>query len=88
MLDKTKHPCAGMTKAQRWAFEAIAISQSPHMHPKTTKVLLDRGVIQRDADEVVGRDNFGPINVARYSVPIHVHHQWCKWCSENVGGNA
>lgn len=80
----TDHPCKGMTEPQREAFERIAISQHPMAQEKTIEALLKRGVIARDANEVLGRDAFGTITVPRYYVPMPVHMQWCDWASENV----
>lgn len=76
------HPCKGMTKAQREAFEMIAVNQHPRAGQKTIDALLTRGVIRRGADEVLGRDAFGVIKVPSYHVPYPTHAQWCEWCSE------
>ena len=83
-MTKTKHPCAGMTKVQRAAFERVAINEEPLAWGKTIDRLLERGLIQRGADRVLGRDRFGVIALPTYFVPIPVHMQFCKWASENV----
>ena len=82
-MTKTKHPCAGITKVQRAAFERIAINEPPRAWGKTIDRLLERGLIQRGEDEVLGRDRFGMIVIPSYFVPIPVHMQWCQWASEN-----
>jgi hypothetical protein len=84
MSGRTEHPCKGMTKAQIAAFEAFAVGMFPFgaNHPKTIAALAERGLIERGADEVVGRDAFGTITVPTYFVPIAVHAQWCEWCAE------
>lgn len=77
----TDHPCAGMTKAQRQAFEQIAINQQPMATHKTLLALREKGLIGY-TDKVVGRDALGKITIPEWFVPIHVHMQWCEWCSE------
>lgn len=83
----TDHPCKGMTKVQRDVFEAIAIGMGPReirIHPRIAATLIARGLIEKGEDEIVGRDRFGPITFPTYYVPLHIHKQWCDWCSENV----
>lgn len=81
---KVRHPCAGMTKAQRELFERLAIGMDGPMHPKTLAALGAKGLVWRGPDRVLGRDRFGPITIPDYYIPLPVHHQWCKWCSANV----
>lgn len=78
----TKHPCAGMTKAQRRDFELIAISQRPRGGHMTLKALKARGLIEDAPPVVVGRDRFGDIVLPDWFIPLPVHRQWCQWCSE------
>ena len=78
----TDHPCKGLSKKQRDAFEAIAISMDRAEHQKTIEALLKRGLIVRGDDKVLGRDHFGLITVPTYYVPLPIHAQWCEWCSE------
>ena len=80
----TKHPCAGMTPYQRKAFESIAVGQCLGFRFSTYEKLLEKGLIERLKDRVVGRDMFGLIKVPNYEVPFQVHMQWCCWCDENV----
>ena len=77
----TDHPCKGMTKRQREAFEAIAISQPPMATHKTLMALRKRGLIDYTND-TIGRDALGAITVPRWFVPLPVHAQWCEWASE------
>lgn len=77
----TDHPCKGLTKAQREAFERIAVNQEPMATHKTLLALRAKGLIGY-TDKVVGRDALGKITVPEWFVPLHVHYQWCNWCSE------
>lgn len=72
-----------MTKAQREAFERIAVSAPNGATHRTLLKLRERGLIDYE-DEVIGRDALGKITVPRWFVPMAVHIQWCEWCSENV----
>lgn len=78
----TDHPCKGMTKPQRDAFEQIAIGLFPVARPKTIKALLDAGVIEQLPDKIIGHDGFGCITRPDYCVPLLIHMDWCKWASE------
>jgi hypothetical protein len=80
---KALHPCAGMTNAQRAAFEAVAAGMEPRAASRTIRALLDCGVLTCK-ERVVGRDIFGAIRVPVYELPLSVHMQWCEWCAENV----
>lgn len=86
----TKHPAKGCTAKQIEAFERIATGDStPAFVPKKTIDALKRKGLIEDA----GRFNAGgpgamAIWITRYQVPIHIHMEWCKWCSENVGEEA
>src|ERR1700730_10379203 len=43
--DMTDHPCKGMTKAQRDAFEMIAVNQHPRATHKTLLALRAKGLV-------------------------------------------
>ena len=77
----TDHPCKGMTKAQRAAFERIAVNQSHGANHKTLLALRGAGLVDYK-NRVVGRDALGAITVPDWCVPLPVHAQWCQWCSE------
>lgn len=77
----TDHPCKGMTKAQRKAFERIAINVPPYCKWPTIDALLKAGVIERGKDDV-RRDALGSYAIPNFYVPLHIHAQWCEWCSE------
>lgn len=83
-IDTAKHPCAGMTKAQRELFERLAIGMDGPMHPKSIAALKEKGLVERGPDKVLGSDRFGVIAVPDYYVPLDIHRQWCEWCSANV----
>lgn len=76
----TDHPAKGMTKAQREAFENIAVNQLPRCTHRTLEALTAAGIV------VVSyrrrRDALGPYEIPDYSVPFDIHRQWCEWCSE------
>lgn len=77
----TDHPCKGMTRAHRVAFERIAINQPPGAGHKILKALREKGLIDY-TDRVLGRDALGAIVVPEWFVPLPIHAQWCGWCSE------
>lgn len=78
----TKHPCAGMTTAQKRDFELIAIGQRPRGGYKTIAPLKERGVIIDAGHRLVGSDRFGDMFIPEWTVPLPVHEQWCRWASE------
>lgn len=79
----TDHPCKGLTAAQRKAFELMAISQPPFCNWPTIDALLKAGVIERGASET-RRDAMGVYHIPSFHVPLHIHAQWCEWCSEQT----
>lgn len=81
----TDHPCKGLSKAARKAFEAISINQPPRCAQKTLDLLLERGLIERAPDRIVAQSALGPIVVKDYRVPLPVHYQFCTWASEQPG---
>lgn len=74
------HPCAGMTKTQRLAFERIAINQPHGATHKTLLALRSAGLIDYE-NKQIGRDALGAITVPQWFVPLPVHAQWCEWCA-------
>lgn len=85
MTLRTEHPCKGMTKRQREAFEQIATGEAlPRAMPITLQRLQTNGLIERGPDKVLGRDALGVISIPQYYVPLPVHAQWCQWCSEQL----
>lgn len=70
----TEHPCKGMTREQIEAFERIAISEPPACTKQTLDALIKAGKVVRR-----------PGRASQLVVPIAVHAQWCKWCSELSG---
>lgn len=75
------HPCKGLTRAQRAAFEQIAINQTPQCTWPTIDALLKHGVIERGEGET-RRDAMGVYTIPHFYVPLPVQMQWCGWCSE------
>lgn len=82
----TEHPVlsAGGKEKHVVAFERIGAGQSPRSTLDVIEWLLKNGLIVFLHDKITGRDCLGPIKIPVYEVPIGVHMQWCKWCSENV----
>lgn len=78
----TDHPCKGMTKGQRDAFEQIAINQPPRARDATILKLKLRGLI--DIVYETRRVGLGEYKIPVYSVPLPVHMQWCQWASEQA----
>jgi hypothetical protein len=78
----TDHPCKGLPFSARSAFEALTINQSPRCKQKTLDLLLERGLIGRGDDRIIGRDPLGLITIPEYFVPLAVHMQFCQWASE------
>ena len=81
MAERFEHPCKGMTKAQREAFERIAVNQAPGCAWPTIDALLKAGVIERGPSET-RRDAMGVFTIPSFYVPVHIHAQWCGWCSQ------
>lgn len=77
----TDHPCKGLTKSQREAFERVAIGQHPACQWPTIDALLEAGVIERGQDDT-RRDAMGIYHIPSFFVPLPIHAQWCKWCGE------
>jgi hypothetical protein len=73
---------SGLTKTQvDWLCEVAFGGRTGMINPRTAKVLVDRGLIER-VERQVGRDRFGPITVFDYVMPLGVHIDFCEWCSE------
>lgn len=68
----TDHPCKGMTKAQREAFERIAVNMNPCAMWSTIDALLRAGVIERGPSER-RRDAMGVYNIPSFFVPLPIH---------------
>ncbi len=77
----TDHPCKGMTRGQRDAFEQIAVNQHPRCKWPTIDVLLKAGVIEQGESEK-RRDAVGTYEIPNFFVPLPIHMQWCEWCAE------
>lgn len=78
-----EHPCAGRSQAVIEVFEAIAVNQPPPYRPAAIRTLLRAGLIVQIGEHFL-RDRLGVIKIPVYEVPLHIHYQWCQWCSENV----
>lgn len=80
----TEHPCNGMPRAAREAFERIMIAAPANASPAIIRVLLARGVIIQHE----GARGLRPFKGMRYSVPPPVRQQWLAWCDEQIANGA
>ena len=74
--NRCQHPCAGRSDAQRETFEIIAMGERPPYRQQAIQALLNAGLIEK-AGDVDGR--------TVYAVPVHIQHQWWRWCDEHAG---
>lgn len=84
-LSKELFDFDSLTKAQQDTLGRIAIREDTNLyHPKTIKVLLERGMIVETFKAVapVLNGRF-PVHLKMYVVPLPVHIRWCEWCSKN-----
>lgn len=68
----------GLTFIQNAAFEQVAIGNDSGINSKTADALIKKGLIERHEEKR------GVLKIYRYQVPIPIHMEWCKWCSENI----
>jgi hypothetical protein len=80
-----QHPCHGLSRAERNAFEAIAINLKPKCSARTIQRLLERGLIAKQEKSVHFSDGLPPLVVDDFYVPLPVHLQWCEWGAERYG---
>jgi hypothetical protein len=78
------HPAkeAKCTKAQIEVFERIAVNLPAMCSQKTLDALSSKGLIA--FEETQRRDSIGSFVIRTPFVPLPVHYEWCRWCSENV----
>ena len=69
----------GLTPKQFDVLSQIALNNDGGHHPATLKALLGKGLIERSEQKLGGRF---PVTIWRYYMPIHVHIEWCYYCSE------
>ncbi len=74
-----EHPCEGLSRAARQAFDRIASGAQPRSSDRTLADLSEAGLVERHTIEIATRDRFGPIVRYEYSVPIAMHMRWCEW---------
>lgn len=70
-----------LTKVQREALDTIGCGIDTGYNARTWKALERVGLIDGSDQRLGGRF---PITIRRYEMPIHVHINWCAWCSERV----
>ena len=71
-----------LTRAQRSAFERIAIGLDRGVHPKSAAVLLRQGLIEAEEETLPSWPT--PVTITRYFVPLPVHMDWCRLCSNDA----
>jgi hypothetical protein len=71
-----------LTPAQQWTLGKIAINEDQFHHPRTLKVLIDRGLIHEHEEQHPGA--LGMLKVKRYGMDIATHMAWCYWCSAKL----
>lgn len=53
-----------------------------YCNPRTLKSLAERGLIEKV--EITDRTRMGTFVWATYEMPLHVHIQFCEWCSKTA----
>lgn len=81
---KTRNPCAGLTKAQRAAFERLTVGDNGHIPSRAREALIAKGLVVQTGERSLGTILGRPVMTAVFEVPTSVHMQWCAWCAENV----
>lgn len=77
-----KHPATGCTKAQRLAFERIAVGDDDYIGPAIAAALVRRGLVVEWGETLPPNKSCPwPVTIKRYHVPLPVHKQWCDWCA-------
>lgn len=70
-----------LPKAQQEAIGWIAINEYYRVKNKSIiEALLKKGLIEEYVEQL--RDKLGAFEIKKYSVPLHIHAQWCYWCSK------
>ncbi len=76
------HPAAACSEEAIAVFEQIAINNDEGHPQHLLNELLDKGLIEGNQIALLVH----PVKYkTRYLVPIHLHYQWCTWCSEQPG---
>lgn len=78
----TNHPCQGLSRAARSAFEQIAVNAAPTCTWHEIDELMAAGLILFGPYEI-RHDAMGLYRIPSFAVPIGIHAQWCAWCSES-----
>lgn len=75
----------GLTQKQTDVLGEIATGNAlPYAAPATFRKLIEKGLIVRLGDKVLGRDRFGAVAIPQYEMPTPEHMRFCEWCSEQV----
>lgn len=65
-----------LTKAQRQAFERIAINLDIGVSRRTAAILLEQGLIEETQETLPSWPT--SVTVTRYYVPLPIHMEWCR----------
>ncbi|SPP92841.1 conserved protein of unknown function [Bradyrhizobium vignae] len=77
-MTRPPHPCAGLPRAARKAFDTIAAGGELEATAGTLELLVKRGLVARFDEKHVLDDRLPPLITTRYSVPIGHHVAWCE----------
>lgn len=84
-LFDVKRTIRSLSTKQRSVFDQLCAGNDAYHHPRTLKVLVDKGL----ATELLQPDSrISFLMIKRYSVPIVVHMAWAELCSEELGGDS
>lgn len=73
------HPCEGLPRAARDAFDAVAAGSEPRASTKTLDLLLERELLERTVRLHYFDDGLPPCKGYSYSIPIPHHIAWCEF---------
>jgi hypothetical protein len=82
MMATDRLDMAALTPRQRDVLGQIAVGQDSGHHPAVLAALEARGLIVGYRETLPGRF---PVEIVRWEVPVHIHIQWCEWCSQQPG---
>lgn len=77
-MGKTPYPWK-LTKRQKETFEQICIGNDKYVNLFIGNSLTAKKLVNR---QKIGINKEG-FTIYSYTVPLHIHMEWCDWCSEN-----
>lgn len=70
-----------LTKREKALFEQLCIGNDDNIHIPTVKNLIKKGLVNQGNKRFVEMKN--PIDAIVYTIPLHIHMEWCDWCYIN-----